>query len=254
MPCTILILKVNGVGPVPLLIDEGGKVNRDVLAWFVMEKQDHLKASNTLHGYATALAKFTDYWKFHQETAEVKPIFSAFFEALVHGEPEIGWHVGVSTDTASRYLETLCLFLDWHIEETGGDHEHPNPKVERPLSWGERVNQYRRRFKNDLLFHLASSNKGSHVKNVRLINPAHRAKRGSSGGGRRPNRKFSMEDYLLLIKHERDPRNLLMWLALGAAGLRVSEPPTCLLTTSCLILPLARHALSLLTRPTEGYR
>jgi integrase len=224
MPCGILTITLREVGPLPVLVDDNGELNRDVLAWFAAEKRDNLKAPHTLRGYATGLCKFTDYWRFHQETETKKPIFAAFFNALVHGQAEIGWKKGMLPDTAMRYVEAVCLFLDWYLEQIGRESEHPNPKIERPLSWGERLNQYRRRYKTDILFHLASSNKKSRFKNIRLVNPGRKATRGSSKAGKPTTKKFSFEDYLTLIRHERNPRNLMMWLLLGAGGLRVSEP------------------------------
>jgi integrase len=250
MPCSILTLTLSEVGPLPVLVDDG-EVNRDVLAWFVMEKRDNLKAPHTLRGYATGLCKFADYWKFHQDAQLKKPIFSAFFNALVHGQPEIGWVKGMETDTASRHLEVVCLFLDWHLGENGRQSEHPNPKVERPLSWGERLNQYRRRFKTDILFHLASSNKKSRFKNVRLINPGRKANRGSSKGGNPKNKKFAFDDYITLIKHERNPRNLLIWLLLGAGGFRVSEPLHLLINDVMLELA-SGEAHFVFAHPTYG--
>jgi len=250
MPCSILTLSMGaGVGPLPILVDENGQVNRDVLAWFVMEKRDGLKAMRTLRGYGTALCRFSDYWKFHEAQKIEKPVFSAFFEALVHGQPEIGWRDGVSTDVAGDYVMVLGLFLDWLTEQTG--EEHPNPKVEQPVSWGERLNQYRRRFKNDLLFHLHNATKGSRIKIARRINPARRARRGGSSGSTRPKKTFSLDDYLLLIKHEKDPRSLLMWLLLGAGGFRVSEPLH-LFVTDVLLDAASGEARFVFADPTYG--
>lgn len=249
MPSSIVILNLGGVGHLPVIIDDGGEVLKDALAWFVMEKRDMQKSSSTLHGYATALSQFADYWKLHQSQKSPLPIFTGFFEALVHGNPQLGWSAGISTDTARRYVDTVGLFMDWFTEETG--QENPNPKVEQAMSWGARLNEYRRRYKNDMLFHLLPSTKVSRTWRVRKYIPYKRAQRGASPKSGRPDKKFSLEDYLILIQHEKNPRNLLEWLLLGAGGLRVSEPLH-LFTSDITFDSPSGDARILLADPTYG--
>jgi integrase len=127
----------------------------------------------------------------------------------------------VELSTAKRDVEVLGLFLDWYTIHYG--IVSPNPFVEEPRQWGSIVAERARRYKFDLLFHLFSTTKESKKRRIRKYLPSKRAERGAAPTKRRPEKKFRYEDFLLLIEHERDPRNLLIWLLLGAGGLRVSE-------------------------------
>ena len=219
MPSEILIISIAGVGPLPVVIDDGGRVIPDILAWLVAKKEEQRSAS-TLYRYALAASRFDDYWKLHEQQGVTTPPFRGFFESLVHGRDELCWK-GVSIDTARRLVDSVFVFVDWFSETH--EKENPNPKIEVPLSWGQRLEQYRRRFKNDLLFHLLPATQGARIKRQRRIIPYVRAGRGVASKPAKPTKKFSLDDYLLLLAHERNPRNLLLWLVLGAGGPRLSE-------------------------------
>ncbi len=51
MPSEILIISIGGVGPLPVVIDDGGRVIPDIVAWLVAKKEEQ-KSASTLDRYA----------------------------------------------------------------------------------------------------------------------------------------------------------------------------------------------------------
>jgi integrase len=191
----------------------------DVAKWITHNKRRGGKAPSTLRGYAAGLGRWCDFWNFTQSENSETPI-NDFFETLVHGSERLGWE-NVAVSTAKRIVEILYLFLDWYTEESG--LEHPNPKIEEELSWGAKMAERARRYKSDVLYHLFNTTKSSRKRGVRKYLPSVRADRGAAPKIKRPDKQFSFDDFIILVEHETSPRDRMIWLLLGAGGLRESE-------------------------------
>lgn len=216
----VLIVCFAALGPLPILIDRG-QVVQDVLDWLSFQK-DKGKSSSTLYRYALALSRFCDFWKWYGSQAiPQKPILTAFFEDLVHGKRELGWK-GIGVDYAKVHIEIIGLFLDWFVDIKKLDG-HPNPLIEEAQSFGRLLEECSRRFKNDFLFHLMPTTKRASTHKRRKIQPHLRAMRGGAPNATRPKKTFLFENFITVVKFERSIRNLLLWLLLGAGGLRLCE-------------------------------
>jgi integrase len=220
MATVILIIDVEGIGFLPALISDAGSIMSDVFAWMVAKKRQHA-AGRTLFNHAVGLSHFADYWTLNENNCGAADIFTGCFEALVHGCPALGWR-GVETETAMKQLESVNQFIDWFSDQK--EVENPNPKKSQPLSWGGRLKEYRRRAKTDMLAHLASATNSGGVTSQRRKVTFGKARRSTAPEPSRPNNRFEFSDFNKLIAHESNPRNQVLWLCLGAAGLRVSEP------------------------------
>lgn len=216
----VLIVCFATIGPLPILVD-CGRVVQDVLDWLAYEKRDNLKSASTLYRYCLALSRFCDFWKWHQVRNPEKPILTAFFDSLVHGEPELGWTKGVAPKTADQLIEAMGKFLDWFSDRH--NKENPNPRIEEALSYGRLLAECARRYKNDFLFHLMPATKRSDTHTRRRRRVHRRIARSASYISSKSPKTFLFDEFLTLAQFERDARNLLLWLLLGPGGLRLSE-------------------------------
>jgi hypothetical protein len=167
---------------------------------------------------------------------------------MCNGDPALGWK-RIEIDTAKRHLLAINLFADWLTDNTGA--EHPNPLIEKPMSWIAHVTSQIRRSQSDLLGHLLpATREGKRMRLARTFEVPKSDTRRLPGSGR-PAKVFSFEDYNKLIIHEAEPRNLLLWLLLGAGGLRVSEPMH-LFPVDILFHPATREARVRFFDPQNG--
>lgn len=244
--CAVVYIDFGRSGHLPVVIDRGFVI-RDVLEWVADRKSRRISSDSTLRAYVTGIARFCDFVHFSDSRSFDGPLVTAFFEARVHGNRELGWG-SVEISTAKRDIEVVALFLDWYTDRHG--IPSANPRVDKVLSWGAFVAERARRYKSDLLFHLFNKTKRSQQKRIRKYLPSARAEIGIAPARHNPQKKFNFDDFLTLIKHEANPRDLLVWLLLGAGGLRVSEVAH--LFTSDVTCNVSGQADILLTHPTYG--
>jgi integrase len=215
----LLTLRFAGIGAMPVLL-ANGLIELDVLEWLKFQKLRKMKSQSSLYRYAISVRLLWEFCQNSETRPASVPILGAFFEARVHGYPKIGW-APVSVSSAKQNLVSIALFLDWY-SDTYKVH-NPHPKVEVPRHWTELLQEHERRRKEDTLAHLFPSTKRSHQKLTRAFPYTARADRGSVCRIARP-KAFRFDDYMLLLKHEENPRNKMAWLLLGAGGCRVCEP------------------------------
>jgi integrase len=245
MLCAVVTIRFRSVGYLPVIIDEG-RVNVDILEYLQFLKEQE-KADSTLILRATALRRFLDFYRWALPNASERPIIRAFFEALFHGNPELGWE-SVSLKTARRYVETIALFLDYFCDAHG--IASPNPLIEEPRSWVSTIWERIRRYRSDPLYHLFDTTRRSSLKKRRLYLPAPKGSQAISIQVRKK-KTFDYEEFIKLIEFERNARNRQIWLLLGAGGLRESEVVH--LFTWDITYEMATHEESvLLAHPTYG--
>jgi hypothetical protein len=215
---TVVIPKLAGVGYLPILIYRG-RVVRELVEWLIHEKQQKCKSPSSLYSYALSACYLTEFLVYYRTKNLRTPVLREFFETRINGNDELGWKC-VLTSTAQKNIDAIETFFDWLSHEHG--LVHPNPRIDRPLTWTEWVLEAARRNKTDLLAHLFCSPKNGGTLKKRKYTPCRRAERGLIPRSSSP-KSFRFEDFLVLLKHETNPRNKLAWLHLGAAGLRTCE-------------------------------
>jgi integrase len=183
---------------------------------------------------SNGIYKFAQFVAAHGEERNLDRLLDEFSKALDAGDGRLKWK-SLNYAAGDRIFESLSEFCDWLAKQPEASFQNPNPALYVDVSPGQRDFQSALRKETDLLFHLRSLtlNSGG-VKKVRLysnrnrfgkrmgpINPVAESGRGSST---RPNPKgIRFQDYIKLIKAEDEPRNILLWLALGAGACRISE-------------------------------
>jgi site-specific recombinase XerD len=216
--CEILILQFSGIGAMPVLI-LNGHIACDVLEWIGFEKVRRKLSQSTLYRYAISVRYFCDFCCSRSNELTSTSLFGDFFEARTHGYLAIGWK-SVSTKTAKQNLESINRFIDWYSESR--NIQKPNPKIEISVSWVEMTLEQERRNNSHLLSHLFRASKRSRSKSIRSFSVTRRADRGVFTRTK-PSKGFRFEDYVLLLRHECNPRNKMLWLLLGAGGCRLCE-------------------------------
>jgi integrase len=215
----LLTLRFVGIGAMPVLL-ANGLIVLEVLEWLKFEKLREIKSQSSLYRYAISVRLLWEFCQSSETRPASVPILGAFFEARVHGYPQIGW-TPVSVQTAKQNLVSIAQFLDWYSDTYKVCN--PHPKIEVPLRWTELMQEHERRRKGELLAHLFPSTRRSRTKVTRVYPYSARADRGSISKTARP-KGFRFDDYMLLLKHEENPRNRMLWLLLGAGGCRICEP------------------------------
>jgi site-specific recombinase XerD len=216
--CSIVLVQFKQVGCLPVLIDDG-RINTDVLQ-FIRLKKERGKSASTLNRYTAGLGRFSDFMKWAGPRPSERPIVKAFFEALVNGKVELAWS-GVGTLTAKSHVESVAEFIDIFFDNRG--LESPNPLIDVPRSWASTVAEMIRRHRSDPLYHLFFTTKKSRNHKRRLFLPLKSTDQGLPVRARSPEKTFHLEEFILLIEREENPRDRMIWLLLGAGGLRESE-------------------------------
>ncbi len=214
----ILILQFNGIGAMPVLI-LNGHIACDFLEWIKFRKAKGKCSQSTLYRNAMSIRLFCEFCSSQANQPTVNPIIGDFFEARTHGYAPLGWE-SVSARTAKQNLVSLNKFIDWYTETR--QVSNPNPMIEISVSWVERMLEQERRNNSQMLAHLFQASKESRTKSVRSLSVTRRADRGVFSRTSSP-QAFRFEDYILILRHERNPRNKMLWLLLGAGGCRLCE-------------------------------
>lgn len=244
--CSVLFVQFEHIGCLPVLIDDG-RINTDVLRFLRFQKERG-RAPFTLNRSAIGLSKFSDFIRWASARPSERPIIKAFFQALIHGNTELGWE-RVGVDTARSHVESVAGFIDNYCENRG--LESPNPVIEVPRSWASTVTELIRRHKSDPLYHLFFTTKRSRARKRRLFMPMESINLALPIKTRNPEKTFDLEDFIKLIEFEENPRDRLIWLSLGAAGLRESEALH-LFSSDISLDAESSHAALLLAHPTSG--
>lgn len=239
----------------PVLV-QNGRINVPVLAYLRWMLDHQATSPRNLARHSLSLQRFSAYWLQHSEIQHGDALLRGFFETLVAGDTSLGW-VKLQHRSAVIYFEAVNMFADWLTDDgqvflSKAELVHPNPKVERRLNWHQQLAGFQRRLKTSMLAHLyPSTRQGRGVTKQRRFNPRRDSsrkvsftKQGSAWG-----KAMQFEEYNRLIRHEQNVRDLLLWLLLGAGGLRLSEP----LHLFCTDIDVkGREAEVLLAHPSEG--
>ncbi len=155
-----------------------------------------------------------------------------FSRALDHGDKALRWEP-LDSRTAARYFDSFCMFFDWLRTQPGFErHAHPNPLVEHEMTPRERAADHARSLQGNMLHHLYPLTKrGKGIRMLRKYPHGSRWDRRSSVPGLSADQPTAgwapvglhLNDYIKLVKGESEPRNLLLWLMLGAGAARISE-------------------------------
>jgi integrase len=218
LACEILILQFNGIGAMPVLI-LNGLIAGDFLDWIRFRKTKSLLSQSTLYRNAISIRLFCDFCSSQANQPTNNSILGGFFEARTHGYAVLGWN-SVSARAAKQNLVSLNKFIDWYTETR--QISNPNPMIEQSLGWVERMLEQERRNNSQMLAHLFQASKDSRTKSVRSLPVTRRADRGVFSRTSSP-KGFRFEDYILVLRHERNPRNKMLWLLFGAGGCRLCE-------------------------------
>jgi site-specific recombinase XerD len=215
-----LFIKFQEFGYLPILIGQSGVVLSELLAWSAEQKRAG-KSDSTLSKQVQAIKNFADFWDTYHHIITNKNIYRSYFEHLIHGDGRLQWS-GVNIKTATTQIKHLNKFLTWISDQKG--MADPNPLVKGQIGWVKAATIYQAQSKTSLLSHLFSLTEvGNGVTQRREIRPEGAAQRQSPGTSHLNSAAMSWDDYIKLIKHEKCCRNLLLWLFLGAGGLRISE-------------------------------
>lgn len=244
--CSVLFVQFEHIGCLPVLIYDG-QINSDVLR-FLRFQRERGRAPSTLNRSATGLGKFSDFIRWASAHPSERPIIKAFFKALVHGHVELGWQ-GVGLETAKSHIDSVAQFIDNYCENRG--LESPNPVIDVPRSWASTVAELIRRHKSDPLYHLFFSTKKSRTRKRRLVVPLESSDQASPIKTRNPEKTFSLEDFVKLVEFEENARDCLIWLLLGAGGLRESEVVH-LFSSDISLDTESSEAAVLMAHPTSG--
>lgn len=215
---SVVFVTFEHVGCLPVLINDG-IVNADILRFAHFTYQQG-KSLSTLNLLARGLGYFSDFLKWAEPRPSERPIVSAFFEALVHGNTDLAW-AGVSIVTARLHVESVAKFIDHFCDVRGQDS--PNPLIDVPRNWASTVAELIRRHKSDPLYHLFFTTKRSRDRRRRLCLPLQSADRALPLKKGNVEKAFRLEDFITLIEFEDNPRDRMIWLLLGGGGLRESE-------------------------------
>jgi|GEM_PF-2544325 len=220
MSHAMLTVKWHGLGYAPVIIGPQGCALTDVLAWTISEKRAG-KSDSTLYSQAHAVKRFADFWEHYHGQVSSADLYRSCFEKLVHGNKPLGWK-GVDLKSATRYLEYINRFATWAAEQKGVND--PNPMVEERGGWIKTLARMGLQRRSSMLGHLLPATRaGQGIIAHRQINPARTSQRTSVPTVNQEYKAMLWDDYMTLLRHEQSMRNLLLWLMLGAGGLRISE-------------------------------
>lgn len=240
----------------PVLVQDG-RINVTVLAYLHWMLVHQAASPRNLARHSLSMQRFCAYWLRHGEAQQGTALLRGFFEALVVGDPALGW-VKLQHRSAVLYFEAVNMFADWLMDEgksflsSESEAVHPNPRIERRLGWYQQLASMQRQVKTNMLAHLyPSTRRGRGVTKQRRVDPRrdHGRKGSSTKQGSAWGKAMDFEEFNRLIRNERNIRDLLLWLLLGAGGLRLSEPLHLFCTD---IRAEGREAEVLLAHPSEG--
>lgn len=235
-----------------------GRVSRPLLLWLISEAK--LGASpSTLERYGHALRRFVEYYLASGLSMGPEQLVRTYSNALDQGHDLLRWRP-LAPKTANGHFDAFCRFFDWLVRQKGFEHAiHPNPLVKRTMDESERHSHRARSAESDMLHHLYPLTKsGRGIREYRKYSGRNRwGVRGDLPGqvaqvscGWAPS-GMSVEDYIKLVRTETNPRNRLLWLVLGAGGIRISEALQ--LFASDITLDATTHeALVALANPVKG--
>ncbi|MDR3455900.1 MAG: hypothetical protein P4N60_00525 [Verrucomicrobiae bacterium] len=217
-----LILPINWprLGWTPVILNDNGLVLREALQYAARGKRKQ-KSYTTLYRQALAISRMSDLWQVLGDDVGDQEILGCYFDALVHGDEELGWD-GMNTTTAGRHLKYLNEFFDWWGLLT--NRPSPNPMQEEHIGWISVLAEQKRQYGTNLLAHLLPATiSGQGRRKSRTVQPDQDARRNAAAQGRP--KAMDLPDYMKLIRDDEEPRNRALWLTLGAtAGVR-SNPP-----------------------------
>ena len=246
---------------VPCLILDG-QVSRPVLAWIISEAKTGATPSS-LERYAQSMRRFTEYYLCFGQEQHGEALIRRFSMALEDGCPALGWSP-LAGRTADNYFSAVNQFCDWLVLQPGFEEvEHPNPEILVSMSPSERATAEARSQQTSMLHHLYSLTKqGQGLKPVRKVQRRkNRYKRSGQGIGCLDNPQsapvgfrplgMTLDEFWRLLETEKNPRNRIVWLLLGAGGLRVSEALN-MFATDVFFQNSTQQALIALANPVEG--
>ena len=202
----------------PVVLDSTGTVLREALLYAVHWKRKG-SSFTTLYRQALAISRMADFWHHYHEEVGDEDLLPAYFEALTHGDEQLGWR-GVNPTTAAQYLKYLNGFFDWWALER--NRPSPNPLQEEHVGWVSVLAEQHRQYGTKLLAHLfPATPEGQGWCKSRKVQPDRESRRNARSNGRP--KAMDLLDYMKLVKYEQDPRNRALWLVLGAGGRRISE-------------------------------
>jgi site-specific recombinase XerD len=239
----------------PVLLQDG-KINAVVLAYLHWMHCYQGVSQRSLARHILGLQRFSTYWLRHGDRLQGESLLRGFFETLVAGDAELVW-TPLRYQTAANYFDTVNMLADWLTDEgqaflNDSKAVHPNPKVDRALGWYEQLAGFQRQVRTRMLAHLyPSTRKGRGLTKTRQVDPRRmggkRITTVTHGSAEKKAMRF--EEYHRLIRHEQNVRDLLLWLLLGAGGLRLSEPLHLFCTD---IQAIGREADVVLAHPSEA--
>ena len=208
-----------------------GEVSAPVTRW-LSTKALLGSSPSTLEQYGYGLRRFTEYYLAKGEFSTPEDLVRGFSRALDQGDKTLQWEP-LDSRTAARYFDSFCIFFDWLKTQPGFEkYAHPNPLEEREMTHRERAADQERSFQSDMLHHLYPLTKrGNGIRTLRKYPHGSRWDRRSSVPGLAIDQATAgwapagmhLNDYVKLVKGESEPRNVLLWLMLGAGAARISE-------------------------------
>jgi site-specific recombinase XerD len=237
-----------------------GRVSTPILSWLLTQARDNATPAS-LERYARALGRFIEYYTNFGEDQRPEQVVQGFARALQLGCKELRWSP-LASDSAKNYFNAFNQFCDWLVVTGGYDTiQHPNPTITVSMTPAEQAAAEARSRESSMLHHLYSLTKsGQGIRTIRKVGVNTRFSRRTAAGaslaqpgktaGYRP-LGMSLEDYWKLLTTEKNPRNRLLWLLLGAGGCRVSETLN-MFQTDIHYQASTQQALVALANPVEG--
>ncbi len=210
---------------VPVVV-AGDSIEQTILRFLLHLAEEKQASSSTLHRYALALSRFHGYHEKFGAQESGRDLLSGFWAALRGRKPGIAWPE-TTLKTAKNQFQALNQFTDWLVTQPDVRALHPNPSVIQPLDWWTQLTAIEARQRTSLLPQLISrTHAGRGIRISREFEPYRSEQRrigSESAVGKAPQKVMGLENLTKLIHFETSPRNLIIWLLLGGAGLRISE-------------------------------
>lgn len=217
-------------------------------------------SGSSLEQHAYGLRRFTEYYLTKGGVSTPEELVHGFSRALDQGDKALRWEP-LDSRTAGRYFDAFCTFFDWlKTLPEFENYAHPNPLVDREMTPRERALDQARSQQSDMLHHLYPLTKrGQGIRTMRKYPHYNRWNRTTSeaalpidqpGAGWAP-AGMHLHDYVRLVREEPEPRNRLLWLALGAGAARISEALQ-IYASDVYYDHSTREALIALANPVKG--
>ncbi len=218
MASTIVHVNWKSLGYTPAVLTADGALLTDVATWLISAKRDHWSTS-TLYRRALSISCLCDYLEAHPNPQNDEDVLRGLWRSLHQGDECLAWKPR-GYKTARQLLRGINQFADWLADNKA--IEHPNPRQQYPLQWLGTLSALRKNSEMNFLSGIVP-NEPLRFREGRRIEPDHAEFKRLFTPEAKPGPSFEFLEFEKLVHEERSHRNRMLWLLLGAGGLRISE-------------------------------